>query len=80
MIMPFGIDPKPVALIYAMEDTREAQAELPPTICKHRACCCKAGCPNMYCSEYMSLRESFVDRLDQEERLELLILCTTIAW
>jgi Fe-S-cluster containining protein len=75
MIYPFGIKPKPKELLTAIGNTKSIQNTVPKTKCKHRGCCCKAGCPNMYLTEYMALRENYLDKLSREDKLELLINC-----
>lgn len=75
MIYPFGTRPKPKDLLAAINSTKAIQEEVPPTECKHRGCCCRAGCPNMYLTEYMAMREEHIDKLPKEDRLELLIGC-----
>lgn len=48
---------------------------LPQTTCDHRALCCKAGCPNMYFAEFLSIRRKYVDKMDKLSRMELTLNC-----
>ena len=75
MITPFGIKPKAIDLIRAIDETREIREKLPKTVCRHRGCCCRSGCPNMYYIEYLGLREGFIDRMENTWRAEFLIKC-----
>ena len=72
---PFGIRPTDAEVIRATKKAASYYAELPETTCGHRACCCKAGCPNMYYSEYLNIRDAYVDKMSKDERFELLMGC-----
>lgn len=73
--MPFGINPKPADVIAAIQGTRKIREDSPRTSCRHRGCCCRAGCPNMYYSEYLGLREGYLDRMPEPWRAEFLVQC-----
>ena len=58
--------------IYA---ARKAYSELPETTCSHKTCCCRAGCPNMYYAEFLSIYRGAVEKLSKAQRLDLIIEC-----
>lgn len=72
---PFGITPTEDQVAISIEAARVAYEELPETTCDHRACCCKAGCPNMYYSEFLSIYHGTVAKLEPKARLELAVEC-----
>lgn len=72
---PFGINPSDEDVVRVAREALASYSSLPETTCSHRACCCKAGCPNMYYSEYLSIRCNFIDDMGQDERLGLLLGC-----
>lgn len=72
---PFGTKLSEQAKKEAISRVRNLVEELPETTCNHRALCCNAGCPNMTYSEYLSIREMYIDPMGKEERLELLLEC-----
>lgn len=72
---PFGIDPTEDQLDKAVYETRNIYDECPPTTCNHLARCCKAGCPNMYYSEFVSIRRGAVDKMTALERINLTVEC-----
>lgn len=72
---PYGINPSRKDLREAKDLATLAYGDLPETTCKHRACCCKAGCPNMYFSEYMNIRDNHISKMNKEDRLDLLVQC-----
>lgn len=59
----------------AVRKCREIQNSCPETTCNHRIECCTAGCPNMYYSEFLSIRLGVVDSMPKEKRLELTMAC-----
>jgi Fe-S-cluster containining protein len=54
---------------------REQMERLPRTTCEGRIQCCNTGCPNMTYSEYLSMREAFIDGMGKQGRLDLIIKC-----
>lgn len=72
---PFGIDPTDQQLDKAVWDVRNIYDECPTTTCCHKAACCNAGCPNMYFSEFVSIRRGAVDLMTPQERVDLTIEC-----
>lgn len=72
---PHGIKPTEKQVNDAIKWTKRAYKGLPQTTCGHRACCCKAGCPNMYYAEYLNIRAQYLDSMGHEQRLELLMAC-----
>jgi Fe-S-cluster containining protein len=72
---PFGTKLSEQDKRKAIGVVRSLVEELPETTCNHRAQCCNAGCPNMTYSEYLSIREMYIDKMSEEERLELLLEC-----
>lgn len=71
---PFGIGPSEDKVASAISEARACHEELPETTCKQRACCCKAGCPNMYYSEYLNMRTN-LDAMAPDESVDLLVKC-----
>lgn len=59
----------------AINVVKDQMKKLPETTCSHRGECCDAGCPNMTYSEYLCLREKYIDSMDKNKRLELLLGC-----
>lgn len=72
---PFGMNPPDMRVFRSMQVVRNIQKRCPETICNHRNECCKAGCPNMYYSEFLNLRHGYVDKLTRDERIELTLGC-----
>jgi len=72
---PYDMDPTPTELKKGIEKARATYVGLPETVCDHRALCCQAGCPNLYYSEYLSLREGFIEKMTTDQRLELTAEC-----
>jgi Fe-S-cluster containining protein len=72
---PYGMNPNTSTIADSIREVRAAYTELPETTCDHRCICCKAGCPNMYYAEYLSIREGVVDRMIRPRRLEITMAC-----
>ena len=71
----FGMNPSKSQVVTALEETKKIYDPLPETTCDHRALCCKAGCPNMYYAEYLSIRNEFIDKMTKDQKLDLIIEC-----
>lgn len=72
---PYGIDPSDQQVDKAVWDVRKIYDECPTTTCCHKAVCCNAGCPNMYYTEFLSIRRGVVDRMTPDERVNLTLEC-----
>lgn len=72
---PFKMEPTDDEIQMALYNVNELFKTLPETTCNQRTECCKAGCPNMYYSEYLNLRLSFIEKMDRKKRLDLLVEC-----
>lgn len=72
---PFGMNPTEKVLDMAVVGAREVYEGCPETTCCQRAICCHAGCPNMYYSEFLSIRRGAVDRMTSEQRVNLTVEC-----
>jgi Fe-S-cluster containining protein len=72
---PFGMNPNEVLVEDCVKKVREIYDTLPLTTCDHKTDCCKAGNPNFYYCEFLSVREGSVDRMPKNDRLELTIEC-----
>ena len=75
MIAPFGSEMDQDKVDLAIGVVEDNYSGLPETTCHHRACCCKAGCPNMYFSEYMNMRIKYLNDMQKTDRLDLLMKC-----
>lgn len=71
----YGINPTNKQVRNSIKSAKKVYDALPETTCDHRACCCNAGCPNMYYSEYLDIKVNYVDKMGKEERLQLLLDC-----
>jgi Fe-S-cluster containining protein len=71
----FGINPSDGEVGAAIGAARASYGPLPETTCDHRAICCRAGCPNMYYAEFLSIHDGHVLGLTEEQRLDLTIEC-----
>lgn len=69
------MDPSEDQIAYATKTAMEVYEDTPETTCCHKAACCNAGCPNMYYSEFLSVRRGAVDKMTPEERLNLTLEC-----
>lgn len=65
----------PMAIDGAINRTQEIYDPLPGTTCDHLACCCRAGCPNMYFAEFMGIYNKFVASLPKDEHIDLTLQC-----
>ena len=71
----YGITPTNDQVHAAIAEVRKIQQEAPPTVCQQRTCCCKAGCPNMYYAEFLSLYEGAILGIPPEEYLNIIMTC-----
>ena len=62
----------------AIEKVEQLVADLPETTCAHRGICCRAGCPNMTLGEYLWISRDYVEKLDRNERLSLILTCVSL--
>lgn len=72
---PYGIKLTPKKEMAAVREARKAYEGLPETTCCQRAECCNAGCPNMYYSEFLSIRQGAVDKMSKKDRVGLTVEC-----
>jgi Fe-S-cluster containining protein len=69
------MSPSEAKVEVAIGRAREAYEGLPETTCDHRAICCKAGCPNMYYSEFLSIYQGSFLKMPADKKLEVTIEC-----
>lgn len=72
---PYGMKITDDSEALAISMVRKAYLSLPSTTCKQRALCCNAGCPNMYYSEFLSMRQGAIEKMPRTERIELTVEC-----
>lgn len=72
---PFGLNPTEQEVEFVTAEARKVYEGTPETTCCHKAECCNAGCPNMYFSEFLSIRRGMVDNLSKTERVALTVEC-----
>lgn len=71
---PYGMNPLDSDLKMASFKVEATQSKVPPTTCSHRGECCRAGCPNMYYSEYLAMAD-LVSGWSREDRIEVILDC-----
>jgi Fe-S-cluster containining protein len=71
----YGITPTNDQVQAAIAKARKVYEDVPPTVCQQRTCCCKAGCPNMYYAEFLSLYEGAILGIPPEEYLDIIMKC-----
>lgn len=72
---PFNMSPSEDEIQMAIYNIKELFSTLPETTCGHKTECCRAGCPNMYYSEYLALRVEHIEKMDKIKRVDLLLEC-----
>lgn len=72
---PFGMNPTDDQIAESVIEARSVYKGSPSTTCCSLAECCKAGMPNLYYSEFLSIRRGAVDKMTKEERTNLTVEC-----
>lgn len=72
---PYGMNPSEKLLDTTIAETQKLLDGAPETTCCHKAECCKAGCPNMYFSEFINIYRNYVEKLERPERTLLTLDC-----
>lgn len=72
---PFKIEPNEVLVEACLKKVREIYEGLPLTTCDHKTECCRAGNPNLYYCEFLSIREGAVEKMKPGDRLLLTVEC-----
>jgi len=71
---PYQMKPTDIEIKLAITKVIDVQGKVPATTCSHRNECCKAGCPNMYYSEYLRMSSAVKD-MPRERRSAIMLDC-----